>query len=51
MLNFVMLSVMAPRVVHYTKVEKLAKDKHSSVLCPFIIYGENEVFVYTIPEV
>ncbi len=42
MLNFVMLSVMAPRVVHYTKVEKLAKDKHPRLLGPFTSYEENE---------
>jgi hypothetical protein len=29
-------------MLHYTKVERLARDKHSSLLGPFINYEENE---------
>jgi hypothetical protein len=32
------------KLLHYTRLEKLAKDKHSSLLGPFKIYVENEVF-------
>jgi hypothetical protein len=31
------------RVLHYTKLEILARDKHSSLLEPFISYAKNEV--------
>jgi hypothetical protein len=30
-------------VFHYTKLEKLARDKHSSLLGSFVSYKENEV--------
>jgi hypothetical protein len=30
-------------VLHYTWLEILAKDKHSSLLAPFVSYDENEV--------
>jgi hypothetical protein len=29
-------------VLHYTKLEKLARIKHSSLLGPFVSYKENE---------
>jgi hypothetical protein len=31
-------------VIHKTRPKKLAMDKHSSLLCPFLTYEENEVF-------
>jgi hypothetical protein len=31
------------RVLHYTRLERLARDKHSSLLGPFVSYEENEV--------
>jgi hypothetical protein len=31
------------RVFHYIKLERLAKDEHSSLLCPFVSYKENKV--------
>ncbi len=31
------------RVLHYTRLERLASDKHSSILGPFMSYEENEV--------
>jgi hypothetical protein len=31
------------RMLHYTKLERLASDKQSSLLSPFVIYEENEV--------
>ncbi len=31
------------RVLHYTRPEKLDKDKHSCLLGPFVSYEENEV--------
>jgi hypothetical protein len=30
-------------VLHFTGLERLARDKHSSLLDPFISYEENEV--------
>jgi len=36
-------------VVQYTRLDKLAKDKHSSLLNPFVNYEENYVFVSMIP--
>jgi hypothetical protein len=30
-------------MVYYTRLEKLAKDKHSSLLGPFVRYKENAV--------
>ncbi len=30
-------------MLHYTKLEKLAKEKYSSLLVPFVSYEENEV--------
>jgi hypothetical protein len=30
-------------VVHYIRLERLARDKHSSLLVPFISYEENKV--------
>jgi hypothetical protein len=33
------------RVLNYTKLERLASDKHFSLLGPFISYKENEVFL------
>ncbi len=29
-------------VLHYTILERLAKEKHSNLLGPFILYKENE---------
>ncbi len=29
------------RVLHYTSLERLARDKHSNLLNPFISYEEN----------
>ncbi len=31
------------RVLHYTRLERLARGKHSSLLDPFVSYEENEV--------
>ncbi len=31
------------RVLHYTRRERLVRDKHSSLLAPFVSYEENEV--------
>ncbi len=31
-------------VLHYSRVERLARDKHSNLLAPFVNYEENEVF-------
>jgi hypothetical protein len=31
-------------VLHYTRLERLAADKHSSLLSPFVSYKENKVF-------
>ncbi len=44
MISIIMLSATSVRVWNYTGFEKLAKDKHSSLLGPFIFYEENEVF-------
>jgi len=30
-------------VIHYNRLERLATDKHSSLLDPFVIWEENEV--------
>jgi hypothetical protein len=30
-------------VSHYTRLERLARDKHSCLLGPFVSYKENEV--------
>ncbi len=30
-------------LLHYTKLERVAKNKHSSLLEPFVSYEENEV--------
>jgi hypothetical protein len=30
-------------VVHYTRLERLARDKHPNLLGPFVSYEENEV--------
>jgi hypothetical protein len=30
-------------VLHYTKMEWLARDKHTSALSPFVSYKENKV--------
>jgi hypothetical protein len=32
------------KVSHYTRLEMLERNKHASLLGPFIIYEENEVF-------
>ncbi len=34
------------RVLHQTSMERLAKNKHSSLLDPFVSYEEYEVFEY-----
>jgi hypothetical protein len=31
-------------VFHYTRLEKLTRDKHSRLLGPFVSYEENNVF-------
>jgi hypothetical protein len=35
--------VQGARVLHYTRLERLARDKHSDLLGTFISYEENEV--------
>ncbi len=35
-------------VLHYTRLEKLARNKHSSLLGSFINYEENEVLWITV---
>jgi hypothetical protein len=30
-------------VLHYTRLERLARDEHSSLLCRFVTYEENKV--------
>jgi len=30
-------------MLHYTKLEKLTSDKHSSLLDPFVNYEENQM--------
>jgi hypothetical protein len=44
-LNFLHNLSMYPitRALDYTRSERLASDKHSSLLGPFISYEENEV--------
>ncbi len=34
-------------MLHYTQLEWLARDKHSSLFGPFISYEENEVLHYS----
>ncbi len=36
-------------MLHYTKLERLVSDKQSSLLGPFVIYEENEVFMNMTP--
>ncbi len=31
------------RVLHYARLEKLAREKHSSLFCPVVSYEEEEV--------
>jgi hypothetical protein len=31
------------KVIHYTWLERLARDKHFHILGPFVKYDENEV--------
>jgi hypothetical protein len=37
------VDVEKARVLHYTRIEMLAREKHSSLLGPFLRYEENEV--------
>jgi hypothetical protein len=37
--------VQLARELHYATLEKLARDKHSSLLCPFVSCKENEVLL------
>jgi len=32
------------RVLHYITLERLPRDKHTSLLCPYVSYKEMEVF-------
>ncbi len=31
------------KIVHYTRMERVARDKHSSLLNPFLSYEKNEL--------
>ncbi len=42
-LHFLFNWVLQTRVLHNTRLERLAKHKHSSFLGPFVSYEENEV--------
>ncbi len=39
------------RVLYYTRPKKLASDKQSNLLDPFVSYEQNNVFVNTSPGV
>ncbi len=41
---FVTYEAREARMLFHTSLDMLAKDKHSSVLRPFISYEENDVF-------
>ncbi len=43
MLHFLRNLIMSPISKGYTRLERLGSDKHSSIMCPFVSYEENEV--------
>jgi hypothetical protein len=45
-LHFIVIHAQQARELQYTKLERLAGDKHSIVLGPFVSYKEIQPFVF-----